>query len=45
MQKKVIDHQKRHFGHFWWLITVFCDTHQNNIGAYIVFKAKTKENM
>ena len=23
-QKKVIDHQKRHFGHFWRLITVFC---------------------
>ena len=46
--KKVIDRQKRHFGCFWWLITVFIcvfkNSDQNNICASIVFKDKTKEN-
>ena len=46
-QKKVMDHQKRHFGCFWQLITVFwCvlkNTDQNNICVSIVFKAETKK--
>ena len=45
-QKKIIDHQKRHFGRFWRLITffgVFKNTDQKNSCASIVFKAKTKE--
>ena len=46
-KKKVIDSQKRHFGHFWRLITVFLcvfkNTDQNNICVYIVLKDKTEE--
>ena len=45
-QKKVVDHQKRHFCRFWWLITFFCifkNTDLNNICASTVFKAKTEE--
>ena len=46
--KKILDHQKRHFGRFWWLITFFCvftNIDQHNICSSIVFKGKTKENM
>ena len=39
--KKVIDHLKHHFGHFWRLITVFCAFLK--ILFKITFKAKTKE--
>ena len=46
--KKVIDHQKHHFGRFWLLITflggIFKKTDQNNICVYICFKARTKKN-
>ena len=46
-QTKVIDSLKRHFGHFWRLITFFVCffkiTDLNNMCAFIVFKAKTKE--
>ena len=45
--KQVIDCQKRHFGRFWQLITVFVcvfkNTDENNICGFIVFKAKIKE--
>ena len=48
-QKKVIDRQKRHFGCFWRLVTVFLcifkNIDKNNICVSIVLKGKTEKKL
>ena len=41
--KKVIDHQKRHFGHFWWIITVFVILIKITLVCILFLKLKQKK--